>query len=73
MKQRGKTGVGGVAQVGQGGGGGMHQVGGYNPLQSVHDVTALCAHEYAPTGGRPTKRGHELVVVEAEKHPPPHL
>ena len=35
------------------------------------DATGLRAQEYAPKGGRPTKRGHEVVVVEAEEgHPP---
>ena len=43
------------------GGGGIHQVGGCDPPQSVCDATALWVQEYAPKGGRPTKRGHEVV------------
>ena len=49
----------------------VHRVGGYNPLQSVCDATALGAQDYAPQGGRPIKWGHEVVVVEAEESHPP--
>ena len=49
----------------------IHQVRGYDPPQSVRDATALWAHDYVPKGGRPTERGHEVVVVEAEEGDPP--
>ena len=55
-------------------GGGIHQVGGYDPPPSVLDATAEWVRQYAPKGGRPgkqTKRGPEVVVVEADA-PPPH-
>ena len=53
------------------GGGGIHQVGGYDAPQSVRDATASWAPSYVPKRGRPTKRGHEVVVVESEEGPPP--
>ena len=50
----------------------IHQVDGYDLPKSVRDATALWAQDYAPKGGRPTKQGHEVVVVESEEdHPPP--
>ena len=54
-------------------GGGMHheEGGGTPPPQTVRDATALWAQLYAPKGGRPTKRGHEVVMVESEDGPPP--
>ena len=54
-----------------GGGVGIHQVGGYDAPQSVRDATTSGARSYAPKGGRPAKRGHEVVVVESEEAPPP--
>ena len=56
------------------GGGGMHQVGGYEAPQSVCEATAAGVQSYAPKGGRPTKhtkRGPEVVVVQADAPPPP--
>ena len=53
------------------GGGGIDQVWGYDPPQSVRDATALWAQWNAPEGRRPTKRVHEVVLVEAEEGPPP--
>ena len=41
------------------------------PPQTVCDATASWAQSYAPKGGRPTKRGHEVVVVESEERFPP--
>ena len=54
-------------------GGDIHQVGGYDPPPSVWDATAKWVRQYAPKGGRPgkqTKRGPEVVVVEADAPPP---
>ena len=58
----------------QRGGGGIHQVGGYDPPPSVLEATAEWVRQYAPKGGRPgklTKRGPEVVVVEPND-PSPH-
>ena len=56
-------------------GGGIHQVGGYDPPPSVVDATADWVRQYAPKGGRPgkgqTKRGPDVVVVEPDAPPPP--
>ena len=56
-------------------GGGIHQVGGYDPPLSVVDATADWVRQYAPKGGRPgkgqTKRGPDMVVVEPDAPPPP--
>ena len=54
-------------------GGGIHQVGGYEAPQSVCDATAAWVGLYAPKGGSPTKhtkRGPEVVVVEADAPSP---
>ena len=55
-------------------GGGIHQVGGYDPPPSVVDATADWVRQYAPKGGRPgkgqTKRGPHVVVVEPDAPPP---
>ena len=40
------------------------------PPQTVCDATASLTQAYAPKGGRPMKRGHEVVVVELEEGPP---
>ena len=66
-------GAGGVAQATTGVG---HPPGGESrpPPQSVHDAGASPGQEYRPRGGRPTKRGHEVVNVEEEERrdaPPP--
>ena len=50
-------------------GGGIHQVRGYDAPQSVCDATVLWTQPYAPKGGRPTKPGHEVVVVESYAPP----
>ena len=55
-------------------GGGIHQVGGYDPPPFVVEATAEWVRQYAPKGGRPgkqTKRGAEVVVVEADAPPSP--
>ena len=57
-----------------GGGGGIHQVGGFEAPQSVCDATAAWVQSYAPKGGRPTKHtkwGAEVVVVEPDAPPHP--
>ena len=54
-------------------GGGIHQVGGYDPPPSVVDATTDWVRQYAPKGGRPgkqTKRGPDVVVVEPDAPPP---
>ena len=54
-------------------GGDNHQVGGYEAPQSVCDATAAWVGLYAPKGGSPTKhtkRGPEMVVVEADAPSP---
>ena len=52
----------------------IDQSGGVRPPQSVRDATPLWAQEYAPKGGRPTKRAHEVVVAKVEEgHPPPRV
>ena len=51
----------------------IHQVGGYEAPQSACDADAAWVQWYAPKGGRPTKhtkRGLEVVVVEADAAPP---
>ena len=56
------------------GGGGILQVGGYDPPPSVLGATAEWVRQYAPKGGRlgrQTKRGPEVVVVEADALPSP--
>ena len=53
------------------GGGASTRWGGMTPPKIVCDATASWAQSYAPKGGRPTKRGHEVVVVESEEPPPP--
>ena len=53
-------------------GGGIHQVGGYDPPPSVVDATDERIRQYASKGGRPgkqTKRGPDVVVVEPDYHP----
>ena len=74
MKHRGST-PGGNCGKSCTGGGGIHQVGGYYPPPpSVLDGTAEWVRQYAPKGGRPgkqTKRGPEVVVVEADAPPLP--
>ena len=50
-------------------GGGIHQVGGYDPCPPVMEATADSVRQYAPKGGRPgkqTKQGPELVVDEPD-------
>ena len=57
-----------------GGGGGIHQVGGYKAPQSVCDATATWVQSYAPKGGSPTKhmkRG--LSWWSLSRMPPPPL
>ena len=64
---------GSVAEAAQGGRG-ILKVGGYDPPPSVLDATAEWVRQCAPKGGRPgkqTKRGPEVVVVQADA-PPPH-
>ena len=63
-----------MAEDAQGGGGGIHQVGGYEAPQSVCDATAAWVQSYVPKGGRPTKhmkRGADVVVVELDAPPTP--
>ena len=62
-----------MAEAAQGGGG-IHQVGGYEAPQSVCDATATWAQSYVLKGGRPTKhtkRGAEVVVTKPDAPPPP--
>ena len=56
-----------------GGGGASTRLGGTRPPQSVCNATASWAQLYAPKGGRPTKRGAEVVVAQSEVAPPPSL
>ena len=37
----------------------------------MRDATVLWTQSYEPKAQRPTKRGHEVVLVEAEGGPPP--
>ena len=62
-----------MVEAAHGGGGGIHQVGGYE-AQSVRDAAAAWVQSDAPKGGRPTKhtkRAPEVVVVEPGAPPPP--
>ena len=73
MKHRGRT-LGGKCGRRCTGGGGIHQVGGYEAPQSVYEATAAWVQSYAPKGGRPTKhtkRGADVVHVEPDNPPPP--
>ena len=50
----------------RGGGASTRWGGEYPPPQTVCDAAASWAQSYAPKGGRSTKRGHEVVVVDLD-------